>query len=287
MNPPPIIALLTDFGTSDAYVGTMKGVMLGICPEARLVDLTHAIQPQNVRQAAYVLLTAVPHFPPHTIFLIVVDPGVGTAREPIAVQTAHGTFVAPDNGVLSYALAAAPMQHAVALHNPAYRLPGVSMTFHGRDIFSPAAAHLAAGVPIHALGPAMNTLQRLPDPLLAIEPGQVRGEVIHIDHFGNIITSIGALAWDGPEALRLAPRFGAQGSAVDVPATSSVVIGDRALHPIRPTYGAVPAGALTPLVGSSGQLEIGVNQGHAAATLGAALGDPVTLRLAPGRAAEG
>ncbi len=279
MITPPIIALLTDFGLSDAYVGTMKGVMLALCPAARLVDLTHDVQPQNVRQAAYLLATAYAYFPADTVFLVVVDPGVGTARVPVAVETSHGRYVAPDNGVLSYVLAETGGGRAYALENPAYRLAETSQTFHGRDLFAPAAARLAAGVPGSAFGPALDTLVALPAPRLKIASAQLDGEVLHIDRFGNLITSIGRLAWDGPELLRFAPRFGVQASAPETlrAAACQVRIGERTIGPIRPTYGAVPPGARTALIGSAGQLEIGVNQGHAASVLGAAIGDPVTL----------
>ncbi len=275
-----MIALVTDFGLSDAYVGTMKGVMLGICPAARLVDVTHTIPPQDVRAAAYVLLTAYHHFPANTLFLVVVDPGVGTARAPIAVQTDHGLYVAPDNGVLSYVLAQVAVEQAVTLENPAYHLPEVSRTFHGRDIFSPVAAHLANDVPLDALGPVLPELRPLAVPLLEIAPPVVRGEVLHIDHFGNIISSIGRLIWTGADRLRLAPQFGAVHPSVPPfdPECCHVRIGSHTLDTIRPTYGAVPPGTLTALVGSSGQLEIGVNQGNAAQVLNVKPGDLITLK---------
>jgi len=213
------------------------------------------------------------------VFLVVVDPGVGTARAPIAVETAHGRYVAPDNGVLSYVLAETGGGRAYALESPAYRLTETSQTFHGRDIFAPAAAHLAAGVPASAFGPALNSLVTLPAPRLVLAPTQISGEVLHIDRFGNLITSIGRLAWDGPEMLRFAPRFGVRSGAPEVlrAAACQVKVGERPIGPIRPTYGAVSPGALTALIGSAGQLEIGVNQGHAASALGASMGDPVTL----------
>jgi len=283
MDTVPIIALLTDFGLSDAYVGTMKGVLLSICPAARLVDLSHAIEPQNVQQAAYVLLTAVRYFPPDTIFLVVVDPGVGTAREPIAVQTSHGVYVAPNNGVLSYVLRRVQVQSVVVLENPAYRLPDASQTFHGRDIFSPAAAYLANGVPVGAFGPALSELRWLEDPRLDITLPHVHGEVLHIDHFGNVITSIGELIWAGPATLELIPRFGLHRpplSTLDAEACS-VTIGSQTIRAIHPTYGSVPPGSLVALVGSSGQLEIGINQGNAARSLNVSLGDPITLSLGP------
>ncbi|MBN2303201.1 MAG: SAM-dependent chlorinase/fluorinase [Anaerolineae bacterium] len=274
------IALLTDFGLSDSYVGVMKGVMLSICPSARLIDLTHAIQPQNIRQAAYVLLTAYRYFSPDTVFLIVVDPGVGTPREPIAVQTHHGIYVAPDNGVLSYVLAHLEIERAVMLHNPDYHLPGISHTFHGRDIFSPAAAHLANGTPITELGPPINNLITLNTPVLAItSPRHICGEVLHIDHFGNIITSIGFLAWTTPDTLELTPQFGQNHPTLPAFRANDwhIIVGSQQLKGIRRSYGAVPPGTLAALVGSSGQLEIGVNQGSAAQALGVTLGDPVAL----------
>ncbi|GAB4418874.1 MAG: SAM-dependent chlorinase/fluorinase [Anaerolineae bacterium] len=278
----PIIALLTDFGLKDAYVGIMKGVMLSICPTARLVDLTHDIRPQDVRQAAYVLLTAYRYFPPETVFLVVVDPGVGTARAPLAVETAHGRFVAPDNGVLSYVLRETPARQAVALSDPAYHLREISQTFHGRDIFSPVAAHLAQGTPITALGPTQRNLVLLPAPRLSVSAREVVGEVLHIDHFGNLITSIGQLTWEGADRLRLTPRFGGEaGSSVELMAvTCRVQVGDYQVGPIRRTYGEVSPGQATALIGSAGQLEIGVNQGHAAERYQAAIGDPVWLRFA-------
>ncbi len=279
---PPIIALLTDFGLADAYVGIMKGVMLGVCPTARLVDLTHDIQPQNVRQAAYVLLTAYRFFPPDTVFLVVVDPGVGTARAPIAVETAYGRFVAPDNGVLSYVLQETPPRQVVTLTERRFHLPEVSQTFHGRDIFSPVAAHLAQGTPLTAFGPLRENLVTLPPPRLSGDAGQIVGEVLHIDRFGNLITSIGRLTWENEERLQFSPRFGAQiNVSVALAATACrVQIGGYHAGPIRRTYGAVPAGEVAALVGSAGQLEIGVNQGNAADLLGAAIGDPVVLHLA-------
>lgn len=278
----PLIALLTDFGLADAYVGTMKGVMLSICPSAQLVDLTHHIAPQDVRAGAYVLSTAFRHFPPHTVFLIVVDPGVGTARQPVAVETAHGVYVAPNNGVLSYVLPHVEVRHAVEIAEPRYALPGVSRTFHGRDIFAPAAAYLAAGVPITELGPAVPELVKLDPPRLEITPDTIQGEVIHIDHFGNVITSIGYLAWDG-DTLTLAPEPGsapAEPLSFDA-AAARIRVADMTINGIRPTYGAAEPGALLALVGSSGQLELGVNQGSAAARLGARTGDPVELILNP------
>ncbi|MEP7294036.1 MAG: SAM-dependent chlorinase/fluorinase, partial [Chloroflexota bacterium] len=188
-----LIALLTDFGTTDTYVGVMKGVMLGIAPDIQLVDLTHAIQPQNIRQAAFLLLNSYRFFPPETVFLVVVDPGVGSSRRALAVRAGQYTFVAPDNGVLSYVLDELSECQTVELTNPDYQLSGASNTFHGRDIFAPAAAHLAAGVPLDTLGAPVDPPVILPDPSLVVAGKHVIGEVLHIDHFGSAVTSIGQL----------------------------------------------------------------------------------------------
>lgn len=281
MNPSPTITLLTDFGLQDAYVGVMKGVLLRLCPRARLADLTHDIAPQNVRQAAYTLWSAYRYFPPNTVFLVVVDPGVGTPRAPIAVATSHGHFVAPDNGVLSYTLRELEVHHVACLDNATYHLQPTSRTFHGRDIFSPAAAYLACGVPLTELGTPQTDWQQLAPPILHAEGALLRGEVLHIDHFGNVITSLGRMDWVDMHTLRLTPAFGVK-TAPSLGFSAqrcTVTVGGHALHGVQSTYGAVPVGTLAALVGSSGMLEIGVNQGNAAQRLGVTLGDEVTLTL--------
>lgn len=253
----PLITLLTDFGQSDSYVGTMKGVILGICPEAALVDLSHEIRPQAVRQAAYLLSTAAPYFPPGTVHLAVVDPGVGGARRPIAVQTERATYVAPDNGLLSLALAADPARLAVHLSESRYHLPQISATFHGRDIFAPAAAHLASGVDPYQMGDAI----ALPElvQLAAREPvrqldGSWLGEVLHVDHFGNLVTSF-------------------QGS--EIGARWSVGLAEELIADLDHTFSDAEPGELVAFVGSSGYLEIAEREGSAAARLGVGVGAPV------------
>ena len=156
-----LISLTTDFGQDDGYVGSMKGVMARIAPGVPFVDITHAIPPQSVRVAAFVLWTSLPYFPADSVHLVVVDPGVGTARRAIASRTPWGTLVGPDNGVFSYVWAAAPPDLSVALENTAYQLPATSQTFHGRDVFAPAAAHLSTGVPLAALGADVADPKRL------------------------------------------------------------------------------------------------------------------------------
>jgi S-adenosylmethionine hydrolase len=273
----PILTLLTDFGTQDEYVGVMKGVILSIAPDVRLVDLSHQIPPQDVRRAAFLLTSAVPYFPPDTVHLAVVDPGVGTERRPLAVRTPAGTFVGPDNGLFSWVLAGVPEWVAVEIREPAYRLPHVSFTFHGRDIFAPAAAYLAAGVPLERLGPRLTDPVRLPSPRLEVRDDAIEGEVLYADRFGNLVTSVGRFSWDG-DRLQLAPAFRPMSGEVTIGATAArVALAGAELRGIRRTYGEVAVGEPLALVGSSGFLEIAVRQGNAAATLDAVPGTPVTL----------
>lgn len=279
MNKRPLITITTDFGIADGYVGTMKGVILDIVPQAQLVDISHHISPQDVRQAAYVLYTMYPFFPPHTVHLVVVDPGVGSARRPIAVRTPAGAFVAPDNGVLSYIMAREPVEAVVELAAPRFQLPQVSHTFHGRDIFAPGAAHLAAGVAWDEFGPAVADPVTFPAPQLALEPGRITGEVLHADHFGNVITSIGLLLWED-DVLAFDPAFPQEGLRQDVSfpaAAATVEVKGQRIAPVHPTYAAVERGEVLALIGSEGHLEIAVREGNAAQRLGLAPGDPVTL----------
>jgi hypothetical protein len=281
MEQIPLITLTTDFGMADGYVGTMKGVIHSIVPRARLVDISHEIAPQDVRQAAYVLYTAYPFFPSATVHLVVVDPGVGSARRPIAVRTSGGAFVGPDNGVFSYVIARERVDAVVELRAPSYWLPQVSHTFHGRDIFAPAAAHLAAGVPITALGPSVPDPIIFLPPCLESAPDSVTGEVLHADHFGNVITSIGLLAWRGDE-LSFRPAFGPGGGEGDVcfqAAGAGVVAGDLEISGVCRTYAQVEPGETLALVGSEGHLEIAVREGSAAQKTGLRPGDVVMLRL--------
>jgi S-adenosylmethionine hydrolase len=273
-----LITLTTDFGTQDAYVGLMKGVMAGIAPGVVFVDLTHEVPPQGVRSAACLLWTAIPYFPQESVHLAVVDPGVGTARRPLAARTPWGFLVGPDNGVFSYVWTAAPPDMIVQLEAHAYQRPVVSSTFHGRDIFAPAAAYLAAGVPLEALGSLLTDPVRLPPPYLDLSGGDILGEVLHVDHFGNAITSIGRLVWEG-HILHLDPAFGSLRSIVLLPEeTVSVVAGGQDFGPIRRAYGEVAPGERLALVGSEGMLELAVSHGHAGTALGLRVGDVVEIR---------
>jgi S-adenosyl-L-methionine hydrolase (adenosine-forming) len=278
-SPTPIV-LLTDFGTEDAYVGVMKGVMLRLYPTATFVDLTHAIAPQNVRQAAYVLWTAFHYFPSDSVFLVVVDPGVGSSRQPIAIETAQGRYVGPDNGVFGDVLAEVGAHQAIAI-DPGLAVPeGLSLTFHGRDLFAPTAARLARGDGLSALGKPLAELVHLPPPRLIVAPDLLDGEVLTVDHFGNVVTSLGRFAWQEDGSLLLRPRLQPNPTLTHYDPTRMIVqVGGHTFEPIRPTYTGVQPGQPLALINSAGQLEIAINQGHAARQLGLAIGDPVSVRL--------
>lgn len=275
------IALLTDFGRKDIYVGVMKGVMRGICPEAHFIDITHQIEPQNVRLAALALMNSYAYFPPGTVFLCVVDPGVGSTRLPIAMQADDRIFVAPDNGLLSYVASRFTDVKVHALTNPAYQLPALSNTFHGRDVFAPGVAHLAAGVPLNTMGDERNDMVQLPLPHLALNGRRVDGEVVDIDRFGNLITSIGYLEWVTSDRVRLKPAF-AKARLPEVPVevdSAKITVHDEEIFGIRTAYSEALRGDLLAVVGSSGYLEISVNQGSAAARLEASIGDLIQLQI--------
>jgi S-adenosylmethionine hydrolase len=259
-----IITLTTDFGLADGYVGTMKGVILDIAPTATIVDISHEITPQDVRGAAYVLYAATPYFPQGTIHVVVVDPGVGSQRRAIALRTPQATFVAPDNGVLSYVVAGERVEEIAHLTNPRYHLSPVSRTFHGRDIFAPAAAHLARGIRLAELGEPLREIITFPLPRPQVRPdGAIVGQVIHVDRFGNLITSIMSKDLADHSPLR----------------KSVVKIRGQSIRGIVNTYAEVTAGKLLALIGSEGYLEISVSGGSASQTLEAKAGDEVLLRV--------
>lgn len=248
--PPPVITLLTDFGLQDGYVAAMKGVILQICPDARLVDISHLVPPQDIRSAAFVLLTCYEYFPPGTIHLAVVDPGVGTERKAIAVHAGSHFFVGPDNGIFSLVLHKETTWEARSLENPAYWRMPLSETFHGRDLFAPVAAHLACSVSFDQLGPICNPLvPRWSTPTVHI--GRIEGEVIHVDRFGNAITNVSRGLLEKRAPLRQW-RVRTEKTAIDA---------------ISETYGQAHPGQALALSGSSGFIEIAVREGSAAAEL--------------------
>ncbi len=271
------IALLTDFGLNDVYVGVMKGVMRSIAPDAEFIDITHAVAPQSVRGGALALKHSYHYFPDGTVFLVVVDPGVGSKRRAVLVEAGSYRFIAPDNGVLSYALNDFENVQAVELTAADYRLSDVSATFHGRDVFAPAAAYAARGdVPLSDFGAMLDDLFHLPDPQMTIDDDRITGEVTHIDHFGNVITSIGPLRWSGDG--RLAMKH--PGGIVRLNAAEAAVnIQNETLHSISQAYHEVPRGHLLAQIDSNGYLEIAINQDDAAQRLDALVGDVVELIL--------
>jgi len=255
-----IITLLTDFGLADGYVAAMKGVILGLNPQATLVDVTHEVPPQDIGHAAYVLATVYRHFPPGTIHVAVVDPGVGSERAAVAVQAAGQTFLAPDNGLLTHVLAEG-YDVAVALTEPRFWRPEPSRTFHGRDIFAPVAAHLSLGVPLASLGEPVADLVRLPVARPQRRPdGTWVAQIIHIDRFGNLITDM------RPDPAWLEQLAGAQ-------------VGSFIINAVVGTYADVPSGAPAILTGSGGFLEIAVRDGSAHHEFQAGVGDQVLLFL--------
>ncbi len=249
-----IITLTTDFGTKDAYVGAMKGVILGINPNATIVDISHEIEPQDIFQAAYVISTAYPYFPDGTIHVVVVDPGVGSNRKAIMLRTSHAYFVAPDNGVLSYVID--DMLDAVNISEPYFWLNPVSKTFHGRDIFAPVAAHLSMGVPAGNFGEGISSLVKLPiskPEMLA--NGTVVGRVIHVDRFGNLITNI---------------------KSGDFPAEDiHIEVKDHVIEGLSSSY--ADGEEIMALIGSDGYLEIGIRNGSAADFLKIGFGDVIKV----------
>lgn len=275
---PSLIAVLTDFGTQDTYVGVMKGVIASIAPQTNVIDLTHEIPPGDIRQAAFKLWQAVPFFPDGTIFVAVVDPGVGTRRRAVAVAYSMRLFVVPDNGLLTYLLASASASKAVELVNPAFRLSPVSSTFHGRDVFAPAAGHLSRGVPMDELGPPVEALERLPLPhvLMTGGPG-LEGEVLHADQFGNLITSLGRLERQA-DSLAFVPWLPVcDGGSLPQTDLWLHLEGGTRLE-LRTTFGDVPPGAPLAYIGSEGMVEIAVNRGSAADTFGLKPGSRVELK---------
>jgi len=270
-----IITLTTDFGLADAYVAAMKGVILNINPEAKLIDICHSIKPQDISQAAFILSTVYEFFPQRTIHLVVVDPGVGTERRAIIMRTPSADFVAPDNGVLSYVIQQSsakpiavnrqrielePGLEAVSITKPQFWRSPVSSTFHGRDIFAPVAAHLSLGFPPIDFGEAISSLTMLPLPRpYQASDGTLVGRIIHIDNFGNLITSI---------------------KSNDLPQINQAItieVGNQLISGLSRTYGE--GKGLLALIGSSGYLEVSLKGGDASAFLAAEIGNEIKIRV--------
>ena len=253
-----IVTLLTDFGLRDGYVAAMKGAMLTRGPELRIVDISHDIAPGDRAEAAYVLLQAAPHFPGDTVHLVVVDPGVGSARRALVTRAGGHSFVAPDNGVLTHVLDLWPIESVHAIERASLAAPDPSPVFHGRDVFAPAAAFLASGGARIALGSALDaaSLVRLDFTRPRFDEGGVTGVVIHIDRFGNLISNVPL----------------AQGTR------GSVELAGQRMELGR-TYSDVAAGALVAVRGSSSLLEVACNGASAAERTGVSRGDVIVLRI--------
>jgi len=261
----PIVTFLSDFGLDDWFVGVVHGVLHEVCPEARIVDLTHAVAPGDVERAAFILEASAPDFPPGTIHLAVVDPGVGTSRRALAVKARGQLFVGPDNGLLDWALAE-PTAAVHALADERFFRHPVSRTFHGRDVFAPVAAHLARGVPVESLGPPVRDPHRLEREPCRLDGGRLHGRVMFVDRFGNALTNLlaetVAASFPGVHEGRLV-----------------VEAAGRRIGGIACSYGDAPVGTLVAIIGSSGRLEIAEVGGHAASRFGLGAGDRVAVRL--------
>lgn len=254
----PTVTLLSDFGTADGFVAAMKGVILGIVPGARLVDAAHDVEPGDVEAAAWVLSQYWNLYPQGVVHLAVVDPGVGGDRRPIALAADGRFVVAPDNGLVSRVLAEAKAWSCVELGEARYLREQRSATFHGRDVFAPAAAHLAAGVPLQRMGPAVSGPTQLDFELPQRGETALRGRIVHVDRFGNLITDI-PVAWVGPVW-----RFRVGGEEVGA---------------MRRSYSDVGPGELVVVPGSMGTVEVAARDASAAERIGVARGDPVSAEL--------
>lgn len=262
-----LIVLLTDYGLSDYYVGALKGSIYAIYPEARINDITHQICPFEIWEGAYTLSLAAKAFPKGTVFIAVVDPGVGTVRRPIVLETKDGKFfIAPDNGLLTFVAEEMGVCCIREIKNRSYmrQTESFSQTFHGRDIFGPVGAHVAAGVPISALGPERKAFVKFKIPRASVVNGKILGQVLRVDIFGNVVTTI--------RELHLKAAGIQQGSVI------LVTLGEQTFS-VRfvTTYGDVPKGESLCLLDSQKQLEFAINRGHLAKYLGIRSGDQVVI----------
>jgi S-adenosylmethionine hydrolase len=255
-----VITLTTDFGLSDPYVAAMKGVILELCPQANLVDISHAVSPQNIDEAAFILNGVYRFYPNGTIHVVVVDPGVGTDRAVLAVDITRAVFLVPDNGVLKYIFHDHPKCRVFQVTNESLFLPEVSQTFHGRDIIAPVAAHLANGHPIESVGEPCSDFIGGVIARSVITGNCIRGEIVYVDHFGNGVTNI------GQNLLKDHPDF-------------QIRIGNKIIDRLVTSYSDLPAGNLMAIIGSFGSLEIALREGSAQKELDFQIGDPVEINL--------
>lgn len=257
------ISMLTDFGRRDHYVGVMKAVITSINPSVAIIDISHDIPPQNLFFAVHLLRSSYRYFPEESVHLVVVDPGVGGKRRKIAVEAEGHFFVGPDNGILGSLLDGKDVKQAVELKNERFFLHPVSQTFHGRDVFAPVAAHISLGVPLHEFGPPADNLEKIPMASPISRLRGISGQVIYIDHFGNLVTNISAELWQQ-------------------------VVGDRAftikiagvgIAELSSSYDSVSPGVPLAIFGSGGMLEVSISMGNAAKMLKAKIGDVVDVGI--------
>jgi S-adenosyl-L-methionine hydrolase (adenosine-forming) len=273
------ITILTDFGIHDPFVGIIKGVIQNIAPGCEMIDLNHKIPPGDIQRAAVVLWQARPYFPKETVFLVVVDPGVGTSRRAMIAQKNGHTFVGPDNGVFSFVLN--KQDQARELTNPDLMLPTPRSTFHGRDIFAPAAAHAVQGIPASSFGKSFQDLVWLPDPKVdPASPGILHGEILHADHFGNLLTSLGQFFNAQPGKWQLKPWRGNQKPIAVALEKAQIRLPNGKQLAFVKTFGEIPTGQCAALIGSSGLMEIAANRRSAADILSLSGGETVTIEYA-------
>ncbi len=278
MHPP--IVILTDFGTADPFVGIMKGVIHQIAPHTTVIDLTHEIPPGDIQQGAIALWQSVNYFPTNSIFLVVIDPGVGTTRRPMVLENGKHTFIGPDNGVLSFVLGEDPK--AWDISNPQLTLPNPGMTFHGRDIFAPAAAHASLGVTGSKFGASIPNLQLLPYPHLhSPSPRVIEGQILFADRFGNLLTSLGKFTRLENNLLEFNSWVANSDSIIIQSEGLKMEISNGKQLPYAQTFAEILQGECAVILGSSGFLEIVANRQSAANLLNLHSDEPVTLRFNP------
>jgi len=258
----PVMTLLTDFGTKEHYVASIKGVILNINPQCTLIDITHQVSPHDIQEGAFLLANSYSYFPKRTIHLSVVDPGVGGIRKPILLVTPHYFFIGPDNGLFTLVAQREKVKKVVVLTEQKYFLPELSTTFHGRDIFAPVAAHLSLGIKPHAFGYEIDSVEKLGFETSVVSEGKLLGKIIHIDTFGNLVSNI-----DEKIFVR---------GTKDHP--DSIWVGKNKIHGLRKGYWEGKPGVPMALFGSSGYLEISVKKKNAQKALKVKRGDPITIK---------
>ncbi|MBI2845810.1 MAG: SAM-dependent chlorinase/fluorinase [Chloroflexi bacterium] len=262
MEAAGIITITTDFGIKDANVAAMKGVILGINPQARILDLSHEIAPQNIAEAAYVLRRGYSYFPSGTVHVVVVDPGVGSERRGLAILIGEYYFVGPDNGVFTYVLrdsSSDPQRRIIHLTEPRFWRRRIAPTFHGRDIFAPVAAHLSGGISIEGLGQEITDPVTLPFPQVRKEQGRIIGHILYIDRFGNLLTDI------------------AEEDLLALESQIRIEIASKEIRELSPTFSAGQAGEIIAYIDSAWHLAIAQVEGNAAQSLGAKIGDEIKV----------